>query len=86
MTWAMEVGVNLVNGVNLKAWRSQLVLQRSQGVDQWVVGWLVESGWLTTWKLGVKDLKIAPKKRKWWKSWRQFFEILKVRGEVTSRF
>ena len=30
--------------MHLKPWRSQIVLQRSQGVDQWVVGWLKASG------------------------------------------
>ena len=62
-------------------WRSQLVLQRSQGVDQWVVG-------LTTRKPGVKrnfvDLKIAPKKETGG-NLEAGFEFLKVCGEVTSR-
>ena len=32
-------GMNLgIEGMHLKPWRSHLVLQRSQGVDQWVVG------------------------------------------------
>ena len=39
MTWAMEVGwISWIEWMHLKPWRSQMVLQRSQGVDQWVVG------------------------------------------------
>ena len=60
-----------------------MVLQRSQGIDQWVVacllgwlvgwlaGWLVEDRWLTTRKRCVKrsfvDLKIATNMRSWQK-------------------
>ena len=52
-------------------------------------GWLVESGWLTTRKPGVKrsfvDLKIAPKTEAG-RNLEAGFEFLKVCGEATSHF
>ena len=58
-------------------------------------GWLVEIGWLTTRKPGVKrsfvDLKIGPPKRRNWRSFGGrfpifFVEVLKVYGEVSNHF
>jgi len=50
-------------------------------------GWLVESGWLTTRKPGVKTSFDCSKKRNWWKiELEAGFVFLKVCGEVTSLF
>ena len=84
----MEVGWILCGSewMHLKPWRSQLVLQRPQGVDQWAVGYLKAVDYTETW---CEEKFCRSQDCKKWEAGRNLvagLALLKVCGDVTSCF